>query len=74
MRRKSLSTLRREAASGTAWRGHRMRWQQISPTLVRGVCIRCGLDVDCDTHPPANGIDIGGPAVALNCSTTTGNA
>lgn len=30
-------------------------------------CLDCGMRVDIDSSPPANGIDIGGEAVALNC-------
>lgn len=30
-------------------------------------CTRCLMEVSLDTNPPANGIDICGEAVALNC-------
>jgi len=33
-----------------------------------GICIRCGMTVQVDTDPPANGIDIGGEAIARDCT------
>ena len=70
---RGLSTLRREAQAATHWRGHRMRWSapQYGDGGLRAVqsaeCRSCGAWVQIDTHPPANGIDIGGSAVALEC-------
>jgi hypothetical protein len=73
MAQRSLTALRRDAARSTAWRGHRMkwtyplRWGLSGRELAVGVCRRCGMEVCCDPKPEANGIDIGGEAVALNC-------
>lgn len=30
-------------------------------------CASCGAWVQVDTDPPANGVDVGGPAVAVDC-------
>jgi len=59
--------LRREALASCKIRGHKMR------SLARGIdfaiwtCSVCGAGVQVLTHPQPNEIDIGGPAVALNC-------
>ena len=70
--RKALGKLRAEASRGAAWRGHRLEWMDSwhkqNRTIQRGVCLDCGMDVDCNTNPEANGIDIGGQAIALNCT------
>lgn len=68
---RSYASLKRSAARSTAWRGHRMRWSihhGEHRSIVVGVCIRCEMPVSCDTKPQPNGIDIGGEAVALNCT------
>ncbi len=62
----SKETLRRSAASSAHWRGHRLRWTDLDPARAHGLC-KCGAWVTVDTRPPANGIDIGGTAVVLNC-------
>ncbi len=69
---KSLSTLKREAQSATAFRGHRMHW--FAPVshgegryLQTGSCKRCDMTVHLNTRPAPNGIEIAGEAVALNC-------
>ncbi len=53
------------------WRGHDPSGvhgeTRISNTLTRLTCDNCGMIADANTHPQANGIDIGGEAVALNC-------
>lgn len=71
VKRPSLDSLRRQAAQSTAFRGHRMTWQVIhgeSRSLALGTCRRCEMQVTCNTRPEPNGIDIGGEAVALNCT------
>lgn len=54
-----------EAAEG---RGHGpFNFIEFSREHGRVSCIKCGMDADAQTSPPANGIDIGGNLVALNC-------
>jgi len=71
-RRRSLAALRREAGAAAHWRGHRLRWTTTrEPARVAtGECTRCPAWVQVMTDPPANGVDIGGPAVAINCPAT----
>ena len=65
----SGSNLRREARATAVRRGHKVgRWRAITLTLTRLTCVRCAMSVDVDIQPPANGIHIGGEAVALNCT------
>lgn len=63
--------LKNEAIEAAQWRGHDLIWDSNSKTdhSEIGDCINAGCDayVMIDTKPAANGIDIGGPAVALNC-------
>lgn len=77
----TIQSLKRRAQRLTHVRGHRMQWGPImiregwTPYCGRSaaratqsaLCRDCGAGVHLDTHPPANGIDIGGEAVALNC-------
>ena len=35
--------------------------------LTRFTCRDCGMDADANDRPMPNGIDIGGPLVAMNC-------
>jgi hypothetical protein len=68
---KSYRSLKREAARATHSRGHRMSWSihhGEHRSLVIGVCVYCEMQVSCDPKPEPNGIDIGGEAVALNCT------
>ena len=60
-----------DSAEDTAsWRGHKLkRWGRISDTLYRAACSVCGMEVDVNTNPPPNGIDISGEAIALDCPT-----
>ena len=72
MRHPSFASLRRRAARSAARHGHRLHWAWIhlewsQRLLWRGQCVRCGAEVDCDVDPPPNGIDIAGPAVAVEC-------
>jgi hypothetical protein len=69
----NIHTLKKQAQKATAWRGHRMRWiPAISHgerrELQTGVCTRCDATVHLNTRPLPNEIDIGGEAVALNCT------
>lgn len=60
--------LAHQAESAARWRGHRLgNWQNVSETSAIAECQDCGRQVAIDTNPPANGIDIGGEVVALNC-------
>jgi hypothetical protein len=74
----AYSTLRRRAAAAANWRGHSLKWARIRDSaphtamhsgriIVSAECRHCGASVTIDTAPPANGIDIGGSAVATNC-------
>ena len=49
-----------------------MKWQYAHFTENRarqiGECSKCGKYVVIDTRPEANGIDIGGNALALGCN------
>ena len=69
--KRSLETLKRQAQRSTKLRGHSMRWQE--PMLHNGrliqdaFCIHCQGEVQLDSNPPANGIDIAGTAVAISC-------
>lgn len=68
---KALNELRKEATSSATFRGHKLTW--IAPwhsernSIQRGVCMICGMDVDINTNPLPNGIDICGEAIALTC-------
>ena len=66
---RSLASLKREAQSVTHWRGHRMRWTAVDHWHVglTGECRDCPAWVTISLNPPANGIEIGGTAVAVNC-------
>ncbi len=68
-----LSTLRKSAQRATSWRGHGMKWaapfgRAGGPLSQFGTCKRCGMEVQLIEHPAPNQIDIGGEAVALNCT------
>jgi hypothetical protein len=67
-----LGILRSEADGAARWREHVLHWEV--PTRYNcgretqtGTCDTCGAWVQVDTRPEPNGIDIGGPAVAVNC-------
>lgn len=63
--RTDLERLIRQADGAARWRGHSLNWRQVDERRAVGDC-RCGNGVSVDTHPAPNGIDIGGPAVAVN--------
>jgi hypothetical protein len=69
-----IYTLRREAASAAAWRGHLMQWQiwtypgRTPYQHGIGVCQQCGREVSITERPALNEIEMGGPAIATNCT------
>jgi hypothetical protein len=68
---RTLSELVIDAEEATTFRGHLINWQKPyhgeRNSLMTGECIRCQAWVQVDTNPLPNGIDIGGPAVAVHC-------
>lgn len=67
---KQLSTLKREAGGAASFRGHRLgRWHSNNAHTALALCASsvCDAWVQVTTRPPANGINIGGPAVAVSC-------
>lgn len=76
---RKIDRLIKEAREACEWRHHKMGnftrltygegWRNPGPrhTAVSG-CQVCGKSVMVDTRPPANGIEIGGEALALTCS------
>ena len=73
----SIWKLRHEAISSLRFRGHVIPilddWIELYGSCDRRMvfqysCSRCGRSVTIDNHPTANGIDIGGAAVALTCA------
>jgi len=71
--RKALSYLLAETNESAEFRGHRhLITEYFSDTHARLTCPYCGADADANTKPAANGIDIGGSLVAINCEETTG--
>lgn len=70
--REALVNLIEEARDAAEWRGHSdLHDRFLSPTQSRITCGVCGMEADANTKPPANGIDIGGELVALNCKEET---
>lgn len=67
------AALRQRAEQVAARRGHTLGpWEESGQGgRLRGAadCTRCGRGVVYDTAPPANGIDLGGRAVAVECAT-----
>ena len=69
--------LRASCTESLEFRGHdtEANWSElVKPTKSNSwravwdyTCPDCGLDASIDTRPAPNGIDIGGPAVALSC-------
>ncbi|RDJ35688.1 MAG: hypothetical protein DWQ19_12790 [Crenarchaeota archaeon] len=65
-----LQELKNQAEERVAYRGHELgQWRPGSfwQRQANNECRHCGKWVQVDTEPSPNGIDIGGPAVALNC-------
>lgn len=70
----NVARLQKEALISCNNRGHKMgRFNQIDLTngsrIYRAECKDCGAWVDVNPKPAPNEIDIGGTAVALNCTT-----
>lgn len=66
--RDELEELRREAERACDTRGHELTpWSEGNLYRAFADCIACGRGVAVDANPPANGIDIGGEAVAVDC-------
>lgn len=67
----SLSSLQTKAGLAAAWRGHALGLWQAEREHARALAsctnLGCQAWVQVQVAPPPNGIDIGGPAVALNC-------
>lgn len=64
--------LKKEAREAATWRGHKLgRFNGGTlPSAASAECMTCGQWVIIDTQPLPNGMEIGGPAIALNCSAT----
>ena len=66
-----LDILRSEANGAASAREHILTWSAPwhgeGGSLQLGTCDTCGAEVQIATKPAANGIGIGGPAVAINC-------
>ena len=67
-----LSSLKTSAEVSANRRGHKLIWYapwhgEFASNRM-GSCERCNMAVSITTRPAANEIDIGGEAVALNCS------
>jgi len=57
-----------EALAAASVRGHKMgEWRELTRSSAEALCARCRASLVIDTDPPANGIDIGGDAVAVGC-------
>lgn len=71
-----IDQLTLEAAEACTNRGHVMGWEEHSfkddnASKRWAVCLHCSASVEVRTKPMANGIDIGGSAVAVNCKRLT---
>ncbi len=68
----SLYDLECEAERACEFRGHTLgKWNVYHGefrTLSNNECVHCGKWVQCNTNPIANQIDIGGNALAENCT------
>ncbi len=68
---RKIERLRLEALETCKFRGHKMeRFEHFHGPLSKiahSQCKVCGKTVAITTHPPPNGIAIGGEAVALGC-------
>ena len=73
-----IERLKRSAQESLANRGHTVTpedWQELSRSshrIVMEYVCACGRGVVIDTYPPANGITVGGAAVALECGEPEG--
>jgi hypothetical protein len=66
---KDIYTLKSEAAQAALWRGHVLGpWTHHRDHQDAGAdCRNCKAWVMVSVKPASNSIDIGGPAVAINC-------
>ena len=63
-----MSDLQHEAQQSARFRNHNLdRFHKVGDHKSVARCVRCGAEVDCNTKPLPNEIDIGGEAVAVNC-------
>ena len=69
--KRSLTSLKKEAATAASWRGHLLGpWEQDGPSFTAlANCSHPGCQawVQVCQSPAPNGIEVGGPAVAINC-------
>jgi len=70
---RAIDRLKRSARESASWRGHTLGRFSFNVTrngraTACAECTRCKMWVGVDTRPAPNGIDIGGEAVALNCT------
>lgn len=66
---KKLRKLIRSARESARWRGHKMcRFQNHDGHCYVSICRNCGCGVRVIENPLPNDIDIGGSAVAINCT------
>jgi len=70
-----LNKLKKEAEAACSFRGHVMQWEPPVYNYMRpgrhilsGMCVDCKKWVQVNTMPMPNDIEIGGDAVALNCT------
>ncbi len=65
----TIDRLKREAKAAADWRGHKMsKWYGGGRSSEKFCeCEVCHARAYVDANPPANGIDVAGRAVALNC-------
>ena len=72
--KKDINDLKNEAEISCTLRGHIMEWEKCffhkwsNSNLQDATCKKCGLWVQICDNPQPNGIDIGGPAIAVNCN------
>lgn len=75
---KKIDRLKKEAMGSCRWRQHNMGkfvnltygegWRDPGPRYTASSeCSLCGAWVQIDTRPAPDGIEIGGPAVAVTC-------
>lgn len=64
----TIDKLQREARSSARLRGHSLKqFNHYSDTRRFSHCRHCDMQVEVNSKPLPNEIDIGGEAVALNC-------
>ncbi len=71
---RKILRLQMEANETATFLGHHLKWFRVDVARKTGDCRDCGLGVTVDAQPMPNGINIGGPAVALNCHDKEGTA